>query len=123
MKYFFKEKIKLDYRGDPYRCKWGIQLTNDKKFLCHIHIFKSYLYTDSWRPGGHYYSMFFRNKWEFVREHMYYDGPHDWLSLGYLKFAWSRNCKKCYEVESSEEDVETNLFKIGKLWLKKKFTS
>lgn len=56
-------------------------------------------WADESRSGGRYYNLTISwNRWEWGRTHMYYDGPHDSFSLGFLHFNWSGDwCGKCVE--------------------------
>ncbi len=51
-----------------------------------------------WYRGGGYYAVSITGHWALGREHMYYDGPHDSFSLGYLHIVWQGDwCEKCAE--------------------------
>ena len=50
-----------------------------------------------WMDRGRYYSIWLNHYWSFGRHHMYYDGPHDSLNLGFLHFCWQpEDCDKCF---------------------------
>jgi len=53
---------------------------------------------DKWLYKGRYYTANITNRWRWGRSHVYYDGPHDMFSIGYLHFLWQGDwCKKCYD--------------------------
>lgn len=60
----------------------------------------AYQYCDKsgeWQfPAAAYYSINLTSHWAFGRHHMYYDGPHDSFSIGFIHFCWSGKwCEKC----------------------------
>lgn len=56
---------------------------------------------DEWHIGVGYHNLSINfDRWEWGRSHMYYDGPHDSFSLGYVHFNWQGDwCEKCYSGE------------------------
>lgn len=52
----------------------------------------------AWSCAGMYYSLGFTKSAAWGRQHVYYDGPHDSFSIGYLHACWSGDwCQKCYD--------------------------
>jgi hypothetical protein len=48
-----------------------------------------------WHLAVRHYTLFIR-KWKWGREHLYYDGPHCFIYLGWICFYYSpNNCKRC----------------------------
>lgn len=99
MKFHFLERNFLDSDGEKYKRRWTLEFgSSDPRFRCFICLGKEISQQDGkWRPGGQFYQFSINpKKYEFVREHDYYDGPWDFLSIGWLKFAWQPVwCKKC----------------------------
>jgi len=94
MKINFLEKSHPNSRlskDDGYhKTRWVFEISNKKRWRCLFYIGREYTTASvEWRPCGDYYSFFIRNEFKFERDSAYYDGAHNWLSLGYLKFAWS----------------------------------
>lgn len=56
--------------------------------------------TGEWHLASHYHEMTITPHWRWGREHIYYDGPHDSFSLGFIHFVWSGAwCQKCADGE------------------------
>lgn len=53
-----------------------------------------------WNYGGNYYSVGIVPDCSFTRTHAWYDGPHDSLHIGFLKFSWQGD--SCDSCESSK---------------------
>ncbi len=74
--------------------RWALEVG-----LFNVGIFHQYLsvHNKEWYHGGRYYDVAITREWRWGREHLYYDGPHDGLSLGFLHINWSGEwCDKCY---------------------------
>ena len=53
---------------------------------------------DKWQMCNPHWAISLTKHWYLGRDHIYFDGPHDFFSLGFLHFAWSDKwCKECYE--------------------------
>lgn len=104
----FKFKEKPDLRGPPYQLahRWIIETegwkTEDNKiYSIYLTLYYKSRETGNWH-GIHseMWGFAIHKKWRWGSEHLYYDGPHCSLSLGFLTINWSGNpfthwCKKC----------------------------
>ncbi len=51
-----------------------------------------------WNTAHVFFAINITKKFAFGSEHLYYDGPHCFFSVGFIHFYWqNNNCKKCYE--------------------------
>lgn len=75
----------------------GFRWTVDVSPTC-IGLFHQFRTQTGWNEGGGYYAVCCTSHWELGRKHLYYDGPHDSFSLGFLHFTWQGDwCDKCAE--------------------------
>lgn len=53
---------------------------------------------NEWYDAVRYYTINLTEHFSLGREHIYYDGPHDSFSVGWLHICWSGDwCDRCYE--------------------------
>lgn len=58
-----------------------------------------------WQIATRYFTIAIMS-WRIGRTHMYYDGPHDVLHIGWLAFGWSLNwCCRCMPCGSADCSV------------------
>ena len=47
-----------------------------------------------WSAANRYVGVYLARRWHFAFYHLYHDGPHHSLWLGFLNVSWMR-CKRC----------------------------
>lgn len=58
----------------------------------------------TWSLANRYYTLCITRHWTIGEYHLYYDGPHCSLSLGFLHYNWSSDwCIKCMPNETEKK--------------------
>lgn len=90
-------------RGEAFPCKafrWTLQASADRS-RASFGFVHQYHCRDEWQSSETaIYRVSVSRNWRWGREHVYYDGPHCMLMLGFLRFDWCGSpftqwCKKC----------------------------
>lgn len=96
MRWVFKERTEKEIQIPSVgrrSWRWVLEL---KKF--NISLYEEVFFHErekEWHLAVRHYTLFIR-KWKWGREHLYYDGPHCFIHLGWICFYYSlENCKRC----------------------------
>lgn len=67
---------------------WELELLHYKEY--YIGLTKVHKNNEDfgWIHSRPYYSIYINNNYEWVRKSSYYDGPLEYISLGFIKIAW-----------------------------------
>lgn len=111
--------------GTPYPCdafRWTFQASASRGGLSagfvHQHRFRS---SGLWQDSHvHCYELALMPAWRWGRAHLYYDGPHCSLSVGFLRVLWGGlhgNCDICRAEEEAPPEtllgwLKQNLFPL-----------
>lgn len=79
--------------------RWSFQVQADRKCVT-VGVHRQIKFRDTgWHDcASSYYMVVLGWAWSWGRGHMYYDGPHDSVDIGFLHFNWSGEwCDRCYQ--------------------------